>query len=267
MRELPQGLTGFVPTRLSALFSGGLISPLGMLRMGGEWFIPRHTDLEQDESLAAFFRRRLGAEAFNYFIEPLVAGIYAGDADELSLKATFPRFHELEQEYGSLIKGMRAQQRRRTVSTSSSGPQRSMFATLRGGLGDLIYALVKQVESGRARLMTGHRVTEMSKVQGQASGYRLVLDNQEHILADDVVLATPAYVTAKLLQPHQPIAARLLADIPYSSTATISLAFDNRDIEHLIKGFGFVVPRIEGKALIAATWTSLKWPNLASAGR
>ncbi len=267
MRELPQGLTGFVPTRLSALFSGGLISPLGMLRMGGEWFIPRHTDLEQDESLAAFFRRRLGAEAFNYFIEPLVAGIYAGDADELSLRATFPRFHELEQEYGSLIKGMRAQQRRRTVSTPTSSPQRSMFATLRGGLGDLVQALVKELESGQARLLTGHRVIEVSKVQDQASGYRLLFDNQEHILVDDVVLATPAYVTAKLLQSHQPSAAGLLADIPYSSTATVSLAFDNHDVERMIKGFGFVVPRIEGKALIAATWTSLKWPNRSKPGQ
>ncbi len=261
MRELPQGLVGFVPTRLTALFSGGLISPLGMLRMGWEWFVPRYTDLEKDESLASFFRRRLGVEAFDYFIEPLVAGIYAGDANELSVKATFPRFYELEQQYGSLIKGMRAQQKRSKPLTTQQGPKKTMFATLRGGLGDLIDALVKQIESSGATLLTGHHVCEISTAQAPRLGYTLLLDNQEKITVDDVVLATPAYVTAKLLETLHPKVSALLGQIPYCSTATISLAFHQKDVEDYIKGFGFVVPRIEGKSLIAATWTSLKWPG------
>ncbi|MGB0909730.1 MAG: protoporphyrinogen oxidase [Nitrospirales bacterium] len=261
MRELPQGLVGFVPTRVSALFSGGLISPLGMFRMGWEWFVPRDNDVERDESLAAFFRRRLGTEAFDYFIEPLVAGIYAGDANELSLKATFPRFYELEQQYGSLIKGMRAQQASRKPATSIAAPKRSMFATLQGGLGDLVEALVKRIESGGANLQIGHHVLEVNPVIGPSTGYSLVLDNRTQIMADDVVFATPAYVTSHLLKSHYPRVSELLARIPYSSTATISLAFHTKDVKSFIKGFGFVVPRIEGKAFIAATWTSLKWSN------
>jgi len=265
MRELPQGLLAFVPTRLSTLFSGGLISPLGMLRMGWEWFVPRYANVEHDESLASFFRRRLGAEAFDYFIEPLVAGIYAGDADELSVKSTFPRFYELEQQYGSLMKGMRAQQARSTPQSTLPRTQRTMFTTLRGGLGDLIQALVKRIESNGATLLTGHHVLEVTKMMATPHrGYTVVLDNQESIIADDVILATPAYVSAKLLEPLHPQVASLLNHIPYCSTATISLAFPQHEVKNVIKGFGFIVPRIEGRALIAATWTSLKWPNRAN---
>ncbi|GJL65191.1 MAG: protoporphyrinogen oxidase [Nitrospirales bacterium] len=264
MRELPQGLLAFAPTRLGALVSGGLISPLGMLRMGWEWFVPRATNVEHDESLASFFRRRLGAEAFDYFLEPLVAGIYAGDANELSLQSTFPRFFELEQQYGSLIKGMRAQQAHVQSRSAAPKPQRTMFTTLRGGLGDLIQALVKQIESNGASLLTGRHVHEVTKNQASLpAGYTVVLDNQEQILADDVILATPAYVSANLLEPLHPQVALLLNQIPYCSTATISLAFPEHEVKKAIQGFGFVVPRIEGRSLIAATWTSLKWPNRA----
>ena len=267
MRELPQGLVAFVPTRLSALISGGLISPLGMLRMGWEWFVPRYQRLDHDESLASFFRRRVGHEAFDHFIEPLVAGIYAGDANELSLKATFPRFFELEQQYGSLIKGMRAQQAKRKPLTSPSSPKRSMFATLRGGLGDMIEALVKHLESNGTKMLHGHHVRKVTESKSPSTGYTLLLDNQNTIFADDVVLATPAYISAQLLKPIQPEVASLLAQIPYCSTATISLAFHDNDVKNCIRGFGFVVPRVEGKSLIAATWTSLKWADRSNPGQ
>ena len=267
LRELPQGLVAFVPTRLSALFSSGLISPLGMLRMGWEWFVPRNKNVDEDESLASFFRRRLGAEAFDYFIEPLVAGIYAGDADELSLRATFPRFFELEQQYGSLIKGIRTQQARGRPHTPGQRTRRTMFTTLRGGLGDLIEALVKQMDSERTRLLAGRQVVEISQSRPSDNGWTLVLDDSEKVIAHDVVLATPAYVSAKLLDSVQPNVSRLLEQIPYCSTATISLAFRDTDIEGKVKGFGFVIPRIEGHAMIAATWTSLKWSHRTKAGQ
>ena len=267
LRELPQGLVAFVPTRLSALFSSGLISPLGMLRMGWEWFVPQNKNVEEDESLAAFFRRRLGSEAFDYFIEPLVAGIYAGDADELSLRATFPRFFELEQQYGSLIKGMRAQQARGRPHTPGQRPRRTMFTTLRGGLGDLIEALVKQMDAESTRLQLGRQVVEIAQAHPPDDGYTLVFDNAEKITVHDVVLATPAYVSAKLLEQMQPRVSTLLRQIPYCSTATISLAFRDADIEGKIKGFGFVIPRVEGHAMIAATWTSLKWSHRSKAGQ
>ncbi|MCA9471911.1 MAG: protoporphyrinogen oxidase [Nitrospirales bacterium] len=268
LRELPQGLVAFVPTRLRALCSGGLISPIGMLRMGWEWFVPRRTDPDDDESLASFFRRRLGAEAFDYFIEPLVAGIYAGNADELSLRATFPRFLELEQQYGSLIKGMRVQQARGRPPSPGTQPRRTMFTTLRGGLGDLIESLVKRLTDGGTRLLSGRQVVDMRQGGSSShSGYTLRLDNADNITVDDVVLATPAYVSAKLLEPIQPTVAGLLQQIPYCSTATISLAFRESDVEGKIKGFGFVIPRVERHAMIAATWTSLKWSDRTRTGQ
>ncbi len=265
MRELPQGLIAFIPTRLTALISSGLISPLGIARMGWDWCIPGSPNVDQDESLASFFCRRLGTEAFDHLIEPLVAGIYAGNANNLSLKATFPRFHELETRYGSLIKGIRAQRtQHQQAQPNSSRPVSSMFATLKGGLSDLVNALVKHLDSQGTRLLKGRSVLELIPPSTPDHRYSLLLDNEETLLADEVVLATPSYIAATLLKPHNQEVAELLDQIPYCSTATISLGFPTKDVETFIRGFGFVIPRIEGKMMLAATWTSLKWPNRAN---
>ena len=109
LREFPRGLVAFVPTQIGPLFCSGLLSWPGIIRMAADWLLPARGPSDEDESLASFFRRRLGREAFDRLIEPPVAGIYAGDADELSLAATFPRFIELERQHGGLIKGMLAQ--------------------------------------------------------------------------------------------------------------------------------------------------------------
>ena len=259
LREIPQGLVSFIPTRISSLFLSGLISWGGILRMGADWFIPPRRQPDYDESLASFFCRRVGQEAFDRLIEPLVAGIYAGDARELSLKATFPRFSELEQKYGGLIKGVLAQ--RKKPITSPSGAKPSMFVTLRGGLGTLIDALIHRVEANGADLRLGQQVNELQMTNTPSNGYNVVLQNGEMLRADRVVLATPAYVSSRLMKPHHQSLSNLLGQIPYASTATVSLAFRAEDMPKSVQGFGCVIPRKEGKSLIAATWTSLKWPN------
>ena len=267
LRELPQGLVSFIPTRIGALFSSGVVSWPGIIRMGADWFIPPRRDSNNDESLASFFSRRLGQEAFDCFIEPLVAGIYAGDAGELSIKATFPRFLELEQKHGGLIKGVLVSTRFNKRPKQEPAPKRTMFTTLRGGLGDLVTTLVRRVQSNGTTLTLGQEVKGLDMTNHTPHRYKVILQNEDTLVADAVVLATPAYISAKLLQSFNQKMTDCLNEIPYSSTATISLSYRTEDLKNLVQGFGFVVPRKEGKSLIAATWTSLKWRYRTQSGQ
>ncbi|MCH8039269.1 MAG: protoporphyrinogen oxidase [Nitrospinae bacterium] len=266
LRQFPQGLVALVPTRLGPLFWNGLLSWPGILRMAGDWVIPARRDVDQDESLAAFFRRRVGREAFDRLIEPLVAGIYAGDAEELSVVATFPRFVELEERYGGLIRGMLAQRKATRNSSAAPSPQRTMFTTLRGGMGDLVMALVEALSTHGVTLQAGRKAVEIkvSALQKGMEVYDITLDDGCVLQADGVVLANPAYSAAELVRPLKGSAADLLERIPYASTATVSMAFRRSEVESLLQGFGFVVPRVEGRNLIAATWTSCKWSGRAT---
>ncbi|MDE3018227.1 MAG: protoporphyrinogen oxidase, partial [Nitrospirota bacterium] len=147
LRRLPEGLVLFVPSKLGPFLRSGLLSLPGIMRMGADLVLPRQ-HVKGDESLAAFFRRRFGAEAFERLIEPLMAGIYAGDAEQMSLRATFPRFIELERKHGSLIRGMLAG--RRNAASSGQAPQagpspRTMFVTMKNGMDELVQALVGRV--------------------------------------------------------------------------------------------------------------------------
>ena len=260
LRELPQGLLAFRPQRVDRLVSGGLLSWRGLLRMGAERFWPKSFSSDLDESLGSFFRRRFGVEAFDYLIEPLVAGIYAGDADEMSIEATFPRFRELEQQYGSVIKGMRAVQAKAGVASKSPGSPSSLFMTLRNGLGELIQTLIQRLTDQGVQLMTGSGCREVQVPGQNKEAFQITLENRTLLTADAVVLATPTFQTAQMIRTFQPEAARVLDEISYTSTATISMAYQTEDVVGHIRGFGFVVPRKEQRPLLAGTWTSLKWP-------
>ena len=260
LRELPQGLLAFRPQRVDTLVSGGLLSWGGLLRMGAERFWPKSSSSLSEETLGSFFRRRFGAEAFDYLIEPLVAGIYAGDADELSIEATFPRFKELEQQHGSVIKGMRAAQTKARTASKSTGSSSSLFMTLRNGLGELIKTLIQRLTNCDVQLMTSSGCSEIQASSDNNGKVSLTLDNDTTLTADAVVLTTPAFQTARIIRKLQPDAATLLEEIPYTSTATISMAYPTAAVKDHIRGFGFVVPRKEQRSLLAGTWTSLKWP-------
>lgn len=268
LRELPEGLVVILPKKLGPFLRSGLLSWAGMVRMGLDLVLPAKRD-GGDESMAAFFTRRLGREAFERFIEPLMAGIYAGDAGQLSLRATFPRFLELEREHGSLIRGMLASRRQRGARgragapVKAAGPPRTMFVTLRDGLGDLVHVLVDRLGQGGATLLSGQRVAALraSPAQPGRWTYELALDSGACVATDAVVLTTPAYVSADLVRELSPGAAEGLRSIPYASTVTLSLIYDAAEAGPAVSGFGFVVPRSEGCDLLAATYTSLKWPH------
>jgi oxygen-dependent protoporphyrinogen oxidase len=258
LRPLPDGVMLVVPTRFAPFALSPLISAPGKLRMGMDLFIPPRRD-DGDESLADFIRRRLGQEALDKIAEPLMAGIHVADPERLSLQATFPRFIQLEQKYGSLIKGMLAQKTRR-ASRDGNGARASklsLFMTLRGGLRELVEALVAQLEGD---LMPGTGVVELARDQ---DGYQLRLADGGVLSADAVILATPSYVAADLVEPMHARLAKGLRAIRYVSTATVSLGFRRAEFEHPLDGFGFVVSARDKSKLMACTWTSTKFDRRA----
>lgn len=262
LQDLPEGLLSFVPKQLGSFLHSGLLSWSGLARMGLEFAVPPGSPRD-DESLAAFLRRRFGVQAYERLLEPLMAGIYAGDAEQMSLRATFPRFFELEQQHGSIIRGMMVA-KKSASSSASSQPRRTMFVSLKNGLSELVSALTTRLMQQGVELRAGVRADAL-RVRSHELGrwmYDLILQDGSALSAESVVLATPAYVSADLLRPLTPIAGGLLDLIPYASTATIAMAFP-RTLTSAIDGFGFIIPRREQRHLIAATWTSLKWPHRA----
>ena len=265
--EMPDGVLLIVPTKFKPFAFSSLISPAGKLRMGMDLFIPAKTDGE-DETLAQFIQRRLGDEALDKIAEPLMSGIYNAEAEKQSLLATFPRFRTIEEEHGSLIRGMLAARKARPSKPSNgdrpASPKPtapvSVFMSLKGGLSDLVETIVPRL-TGDCRF--GVSVQE---IQADGDGYRLTFADGGEIAASTVVLAVPAYVAADLVDSLAPESARVLNEIRYVSTGTISFAFRRDEIDHPMNGFGLVIPRSEGRNINAITWTSTKFNHRAPDG-
>jgi len=264
LHEIPEGFMLLAPTSLWPFVKSSLFSLGGKVRMGLDLIIPRKKS-DAEESLAAFVRRRLGREALERIAEPLVAGIHAGNPETMSLKSTFPRFIDLEREYRSLIWGMR--QRKRQFANIRA--RYTMFITLRDGMEGMVSALEQALPGGIISL--GGEVVEVEKINGESSKkprYRLrIRGKKKEMEADAVVLATPAFVTARLLQGIAGDIAHQLNTIPYVSTATVNLAYERSQIGHPLDGYGFVVPRLEGRRIMAATFSSVKFPGRAPQGK
>ncbi|MEX0788475.1 MAG: protoporphyrinogen oxidase [Anaerolineales bacterium] len=259
LHELPEGLTGLIPSRFGPMATTGLISPLGKLRMGLDFLIPP-SSADGDETLAAFVERRLGRELYDRFLEPLLAGIYAGDGEQLSLAATFPQWRQIELEHGGLIKGMLAGKKKAPPSKPGA-KNRSAFLTPTTGLAEIVEALEQRLAGVEIRL--GRPV---ARVEAASPGYNVALENGESARADAVILATPAFVTADLISNLDSQLSTVLRAIPYVSTATVSVAYPLADIPRPLDGFGYLIPRAEGRAILACTWTSTKFPHRAPEG-
>jgi len=264
---LPDGLAMMIPTNVQAILKSRLVSWFGKARMGIDFIQPAKavnpdkTGAGGDESLGTFVSRRLGREAYENLIEPLMSGIYAGDGDQLSLASTFPYLRDLEIKYGSLARGalkMRAQSNGKAVQGS-----RSAFLTPTTGLAEIVEALVKYLQANKVTLRLNRSVSQITKID---SHYIVKLEDDSSFDADSVVLATPAYVSGTLLASLNPTLAADLQSIPYASTATISLAYRQSDLPRALDGYGYVIPRREGRKALACTWTSTKFPHRAPKG-
>lgn len=252
---MPQGFNLMVPSKIIPFALSPLISWPGKIRMGMDLFIPKRTETT-DESIASFVRRRLGQEAVELFAEPILAGIFAGDAEKLSIKASFPQFAMLEQVHGSLIKGMLKRQDS-AKKQRGAAPKWSLFVTMKEGLSSIITELKNKLD--QCEIKTDSPVTAISPLQ---SGYEVCVGDERH-RADALVITTPTYKTADWIKPWDAALPKLLEKITYVSTATVSLGFKQKEVKHPLNGFGFVIPRREGSQLMASTWSSTKFPGRA----
>lgn len=245
---LPEASVLGLPTRIVPFARSSLFSPAAKVRMATE--IVRRRAIGGDESIGSFIRRRFGQEALDYLAEPLLAGIHAGDVDQLSIHALFPRLVALEQRYGSVLRGLRAEARPQAVGASA-------FLSLPGGLAELPEALAAAL---------GQEIVRSDTLVAQISGtapYKVTLETDAAIHARALIVATPAWAASRLLRSLDAALATLCDDIPYASTATVALAFRRNQVTHPLRGTGFVVPRRERRALTAGTWVSSKWPGRA----
>jgi len=260
LHPLPAGFQLMAPTRLSSLLRSSLFSWRGKLRMAMDLVLPRGGD--SDESLGAFVRRRLGREALARVAQPLIGGIYTADPESLSLAATMPRFLEMEREHRSVILAMRRAARRAAAATAgTSGARWSLFVTFKDGMEELVQALAGRLPPGAVRLK--ERVTALER---QGAGWRVATDGGSVLDAEGVILATESYQAARLLHHADPGLGHLLEDIPYASSATVTLAYRREAIRHTLDGFGFVVPQVERRPVIAGTFSSVKYPGRAPEG-
>ncbi|MCI0548240.1 MAG: protoporphyrinogen oxidase [Candidatus Rokubacteria bacterium] len=260
LHPLPDGFQLLAPTRFGPFLRSGLFSWRGKLRMGLDLVLPRGAD--PDESLGAFVRRRLGREALERVAQPLVAGIYTADPDALSLAATMPRFLELERRERSLIRALwRAARQGGAAATGTSGARWSLFVTFARGMEELVRVLAERLPPEAVRLK--ERVIDVHRAGAR---WRVLTTGSGAVEADAVVIATEAYQTARMLRYLDPGLAHLLGDIPYAGSATVNLAYPRAGIPHALDGFGFVVPRAERRPVLAATFSSVKYPGRAPAG-
>jgi oxygen-dependent protoporphyrinogen oxidase len=248
---IPAGLQMVVPADLWALARSPLLSPLGKARAALDLFLPKGPP--GDEAFGAFIRRRLGPQVWARLAAPLSGGIYGGDPGELSTLAAFPQLKALEEAHGSLIRG--AMRQRRERGTREGG---QLFASLREGLGAMVEALGARLEGVELRLGVEVRGLERRREWW-------VHTSEGALCADAVVLATPAGVSGRLLEPLHPEAARALQQIPYGASATVTLAFERAHLPPRV-GHGLLLAAGSGFAARGFTWTDQKWSGRAPEG-
>lgn len=253
---MPDGLMFMVPTNLAAAAFSPLFLARTKLRIAREWFLPQRT-AQIDESVAAFVTRHYGEEMVERLADPLLAGVYGGSAKNLSVRATLPRFAEMEARYGSLGRGMlEARKKVRPPSTTAS-----VFTSLRRGMQSLADAIATSLPSEATRVGAS---VEAVQQEGESWVVSAGMDSDEF---DGVIFAVPAYVAGYL---HRMISDELEAElraIPYSSSITVALTY-SQDVRALLPpGFGFLAPRSEGFKILAATFVHNKFPHRVPDGR
>jgi oxygen-dependent protoporphyrinogen oxidase len=297
LRPTPEGFQLLAPSRMLPFLTTDIFTWRGKARMALDLLLPRRKDANgrDDESLAAFVRRRFGQEALERMAQPMVGGIYTADPEHLSLRATMPRFLEMERRHRSLILAMWRAGRKTEADArhgrGASGARYSLFLSFDEGTQVLTDALTARLPEGSVRLNTkvvslalesrsqtldDKSLTFDSKslpldsksptLEDKPRRWLLKTSDGETISADAVCLALPAYASARLLRDVDDALADELDSIPYASTATVNLAYRRADIPHPLDGFGFVVPFIERRTTLACTFSSIKFAGRAPEG-
>ena len=268
---LPDGLMFLIPTKLVPTALTRLFSLSTKIRMALELLHPPRPS-EADESVAALVERHFGAEAVDRLADPLLSGIYGGDAAQLSAQTVLPRLVEMERKYGSLTRGMLAahQQmatRARTSSKDSKGGATkraappAIFTALRGGMQQLVDAIARQLNPEFIR--TG---TAVSAIEKTAAGWRVIAawGAEEY---DALIVASPAWAAGALLANVDRELGEELSAIPYSSSITVNLMYNEANLGALPEGFGFLVPASEHRAMLACTFAHRKFLGRTPPGK
>jgi oxygen-dependent protoporphyrinogen oxidase len=251
---IPDGLMFMVPTKIVPTGFSPLFSWTTKLRMAQELFHPPRA-AEADESVTSLVERHYGAEMVDRLADPLLSGIYGGDAASLSVRAVLPRFAEMERTHGSLGRAMLAA--RKTMPRPANKPTPPLFTSLKNGMHQLVETLVPRLNP--SALITGATV---QLIEPEAGGWKVsVKSKSDHF--DAVILAVPTHAAAQLLATSSPQLSAELSAIAYSSSITVGLGYDRDVRQSLPPGFGFLVPRSEGKRLLAATFVHNKFPHRA----
>ena len=256
---LPDGLMFLVPTKLVATAFTPLFSVATKLRMAFELLHPPRLGHPGDESVAALVERHYGAEAVDRLADPLLSGIYGGAAAELSAGAVLPRLVEMETRLGSLTRGMLAAHRQMQVGakisskTQNRGAARSIFTTLRGGMSQLVSAVTARLDPASLRLNA-----PVASIKREGAGWQIESAGATD-LYDGLILAVPAWAAAELLLSVDADLTADLAAIPYSSSITVNLIYDESRLGRLPQGFGFLVPASEGRSMLACTFAHRKF--------
>jgi oxygen-dependent protoporphyrinogen oxidase len=251
---MPDGLMFMVPTKILPTGLSPLFSWSTKLRMAQEFFHPPRA-ADADESVASLVERHYGAEMVDRLADPLLSGVYGGEADNLSVRAVLPRFAEMERTHGSLGRAMLAA--RKKMPRPASKPAAPLFTSLKNGMQQLVETLVPKLNP--ASLLTN---TPVQSIEPRTGGWSVSAGlNSDHFNA--VILALPAFATAKLLSTCSPELSAELAAIGYSSSITVGLGYGREVRQSLPPGFGFLVPRSEGRRLLAATFVHNKFPHRA----
>jgi oxygen-dependent protoporphyrinogen oxidase len=255
---IPDGLMFMVPTRILPAVFSPLFSFGTKLRMAGEWFHPPHK-ANGDETVAALVERHYGHEMVDRLADPLLSGVYGGQASELSVRAVLPRFAEMEAKHGSLGRAMLAA--RQKMSAAGNSATRPLFTSLKNGMQQLVDALVSQLPPPRLRTSTPVRSVRRHE------GHWLVQTTSGEQAFDSVIVAVPSRAAAALVRTAHTDLARELSEVRYSSSVTVTLGYGREVLAQLPPGFGFLVPRSEGFRMLACTFVHTKFPHRAPPDR
>lgn len=286
LEPIPAGFSLMQPTRIGSILTTRTLSWSAKLRLLGEFWIPRRT-VDEDESLQSFSTRRLGKETYENLVEPIVSGIFTADPATLSMRATMAQFVEMEAQAGGLIRGHLAARKKdaAAVARRASGARYDQFIAPRQGMSWWIDQLAQHLPAGvlhlnipvrSLRWMPDEPATKTTP-RGSASTNRpqdttshghwlIATDNELHTF-DGVICSTPAASTAKLIGATIPEAAALVARIPYASSAVVAMVVDDSELSRRTDAFGLIVPRKEGRATLAISFASHKYPGRTPPGQ
>lgn len=243
-----------------AFLTSRVLSLQGRLRLMGEPLIPQRVS-DEEESIWSFAARRIGAEAADTLVAPMVSGIYGGDAKALHLASCFPKMAAMEAEYGGLFKAMMAKKRQPAAGGGSAMGPGGTLTSFQGGMGTLVR---------RAAACLGDAVrlnTLVTGIEKADRGYQVRLGSKETLNAENVIVAAPVHAAGSMVADLDADLAAALSEIPFASMTVVCTAYNRADVGHKLNGFGFLIPRTQGKRILGCIWTSSLFPGRAPAGK